>query len=174
MAAMPAWWNHLSFESACMMRSERCTAWWKANRECAMVDEPLNFDLTPEPEASAQPPVVGADGPPPVGASDLLGAGANALPPVTASDLPTAGARAAGSSSGGGTARPLPPLPPIPTSRAAAYPFAMQPQFQAHAPRTRVSPRQRLLYGILAAIVSIMVVIGIVVALQAVDRAQRG
>ena len=139
-----------------------------------MVDEPLNFDLTPEPEASAQPPVVGADGPPPVGASDLLGAGANALPPVTASDLPTAGARAAGSSSGGGTARPLPPLPPIPTSRAAAYPFAMQPQFQAHAPRTRVSPRQRLLYGILAAIVSIMVVIGIVLALQAVDRAQRG
>ena len=139
-----------------------------------MVDEPLNFDLTPEPEASAQPPVVGADGPPPVGASDLLGAGANALPPVTASDLPTAGARAAGSSSGGGTARPLPPLPPIPTSRAAAYPFAMQPQFQAHAPRTRVSPRQRLLYGILAAIVSIMVVIGIVVALQAVDRARRG
>ena len=139
-----------------------------------MVDEPLNFDLTPEPEASAQPPVVGADGPPPVGASDLLGAGANALPPVTASDLPTAGARAAGSSSGGGTARPLPPLPPIPTSRPTAYPFAMQPQFQAHAPRTRVSPRQRLLYGILAAIVSIMVVIGIVVALQAVDRAQRG
>ena len=139
-----------------------------------MVDEPLNFDLTPEPEASAQPPVVGADGPPPVGASDLLGAGANALPPVTASDLPTAGARAAGSSSGGGTARPLPPLPPIPESRTAAYPFAMQPQFQAHAPRTRVSPRQRLLYGILAAIVSIMVVIGIVVALQAVDRAQRG
>ena len=139
-----------------------------------MVDEPLNFDLTPEPEASAQPPVVGADDPPPVGASDLLGAGANALPPVTASDLPTAGARAAGSSSGGGTARPLPPLPPIPTSRAAAYPFAMQPLFQAHAPRTRVSPRQRLLYGILAAIVSIMVVIGIVVALQAVDRAQRG
>ena len=139
-----------------------------------MVDEPLNFDLTPEPEASAQPPVVGADGPPPVGASDLLGAGANALPPFTASDLPIAGARSAGSSSGGGTARPLPPLPPIPTSRAAAYPFAMQPQFQAHAPRTRVSPRQRLLYGILAAIVSIMVVIGIVVALQAVDRAQRG
>ena len=139
-----------------------------------MVDEPLNFDLTPEPEASAQPPVVGADDPPPVGASDLLGAGANALPPVTASDLPTAGARAAGSSSGGGTARPLPPLPPIPTSRPTAYPFAMQPQFQAHAPRTRVSPRQRLLYGILAAIVSIMVVIGIVVALQAVDRAQRG
>ncbi len=155
-----------------------------------MVDEPLNFDLTPEPEAPAQPPVVGADEPPTVGASDLLGAGtnalptvragdlpsagANALPPVRASDLPTAGARSAGSSSGGATARPLPPLPPIPTSRAAAYPFAMQPQFQAHAPRTRVSPRQRLLYGILAAIVSIVVVIGIVVALQAVDRAQRG
>ena len=119
-----------------------------------MVDEPLNFDLTPEPEASAQPPVVGADGPPPVGADDP--------PTVGVSDLPSA------------TARPLPPLPPIPTSRAAAYPFAMQPQFQAHAPRTRVSPRQRLLYGILAAIVSIMVVIGIVVALQAVDRAQRG
>jgi len=139
-----------------------------------MVDEPLNFDLTPEPEASAQPPVVGADDPPSVGASDLLGVGANALPTVRASDLPIAGARAAGSSSGGGTARPLPPLPPIPESRTAAYPFAMQPQFQAHAPRTRVSPRQRLLYGILAAIVSIMVVIGIVVALQAVDRAQRG
>lgn len=147
-----------------------------------MVDEPLNFDLTPEPEASAQPPVVGAGDPPTVGAddpstvgvSDLPGAGANALPPVRASDLPAAGARAAGSNSGGGAARPLPPLPPIPTSRAAAYPFAMQPQFQAHAPRTRVSPRQRLLYGILAATVSIMVVIGIVVVLQAVDRAQRG
>ena len=147
-----------------------------------MVDEPINFDLTPEPEASAQPPVAGADDlpadgaadPPTVGVSDLPSAGANALPPVTASDLPAAGARATGSSSGGGTARPLPPLPPIPTSRAAAYPFAMQPQFQAHAPRTRVSPRQRLLYGILAAIVSIVVVIGIVVALQAVDRAQRG
>ena len=138
-----------------------------------MVDEPLNFDLTPEPEASAQPPVVGADDPPPVGANDLLGAGANALPTVRAGDLPAAGAHA-GSNSGGATARPLPPLPPIPTSRAAAYPFAMQPQFQAHAPRTRVSPRQRLLYGILAAIVSIVVVIGIVVALQAVDRAQRG
>jgi len=130
-----------------------------------MVDEPLNFDLSPEPEASAQPPVVGADDPPTVGA--------NALPPVTAGDLPAAGAHA-GSNSGGATARPLPPLPPIPTSRAAAYPFAMQPQFQAHAPRTRVSPRQRLLYGILAAIVSIVVVIGIVVALQAVDRAHRG
>jgi hypothetical protein len=113
-----------------------------------MVDEPLNFDLTPEPEASAQPPVVGADDPPTVA--------------VGASDVP------------GTAARPLPPLPPIPTSRPTAYPFAMQPQFQAHAPRTRVSPRQRLLYGILAAIVSIMVVIGIVVALQAVDRAQRG
>ena len=139
-----------------------------------MVDEPINFDLTPEPEESAQPPVVGADDPPTVGVSDLPGAGGNALPPVRASDLPTAGARAAGSNSGGGTPRPLPPLPPIPESRAAAYPFAMQPQFQAHTPRTRVSPRQRLLYGILAAIVSIVVVIGIVVALQAVDRAHRG
>ena len=119
-----------------------------------MVDEPLNFDLTPEPEASAQPPVAAAD--------DLPADGADDPPTVGVSNLP------------GATARPLPPLPPIPTSRAAAYPFAMQPQFQAHAPRTRVSPRQRLLYGILAAIVSIVVVIGIVVALQAVDRAQRG
>lgn len=131
-----------------------------------MVDEPLNFDLTPEPEASAQPPVAGANDPPAAGTSDLLGAGAGVLP--------AAGVRATGSNSGGGTPRPFPPLPPIPTSRAAAYPFAMQPHFQAHAPRTRVSPRQRLLYGILAAIVSIVVVIGIVVALQAVDRAQRG
>jgi hypothetical protein len=111
-----------------------------------MVDEPLNFDLAPEPEASTQPPVAGADDAPAVGASDLPGI----------------------------AARPLPPLPPIPESRAAAYPFAMQPRFQAHAPRPRVSPRQRLLYGILAAIISIIVVIGIVVALQAFDRAQRG
>ena len=111
-----------------------------------MVDEPINFDLTPEPEESAQPPAVGADDAP-------------AVWEVVLSGTP---------------ARPLPPLPPIPESRAAAYPFAMQPQFQAHAPRPRVSPRQRLLYGILAAIISIIVVIGIVVTLQAVDRAQRG
>jgi hypothetical protein len=119
-----------------------------------MVDEPINFDLTPEPEESTQPPAIGADGAPAAGASDLSGAGASALPAVGIGALP--------------------PLPPIPESRAAAYPFAMQPQFQAHAPRVRVSPRQRLLYGILAAIVSIIVVIGIVVMLQAVDRAQRG
>ena len=111
-----------------------------------MVDEPINFDLTPEPEESAPTPAVGTDDAPAAGASDLPGV----------------------------AARPLPPLPLIPESRAAAYPFAMQPQFQAHAPRVLVSPRQRLLYGILAAIVSIIVVIGIVVMLQAVDRAQRG
>jgi|GEM_PF-893482 len=147
-----------------------------------MVDEPINFDLTPEPEESAPTPAVGADDAPAVGASNLSGAGAGALPVVGASDLPAVGtsalpvvgARALGSISGGVAARPLPPLPPIPESRAAAYPFAMQPRFQAHAPRPRVSPRQRLLYGILAAIISIIVVIGIVVALQAFDRAQRG
>jgi hypothetical protein len=139
-----------------------------------MVDEPINFDLTPEPEESTQPPIIGADGAPAAGASDLSGAGASALPAVGTVALPAGGARALGSTSGEGAARPLPPLPPIPESRAAAYPFAMQPQFQAHAPRVRVSPRQRLLYGILAAIVSIIVVIGIVVMLQAVDRAQRG
>lgn len=147
-----------------------------------MVDEPLNFDLTPEREESAAPPVAGVDDPPAVGASDLLCAGAGALPAAGARDLPAVGtsalpvvgARALGSIPGGVAARPLPPLPPIPDSRAAAYPFAMQPRFQAHAPRPRVSPRQRLLYGILAAIISIIVVIGIVVALQAFDRAQRG
>ena len=139
-----------------------------------MVDEPLNFDLTPEPEEPAQPPIIGADGAPAAGASDLSGAGASALPAVGIGALPAGGARALGSTSGEGAARPLPPLPPIPESRAAAYPFAMQPQLQAHAPRVRASPRQRLLYGILAAIVSIIVVIGIVVMLQAVDRAQRG
>lgn len=139
-----------------------------------MVDEPINFDLTPEPEESTPIPAVGADDAPSIGASDLSGAGASALPAVGTSNLPAVGARALGSISAGVAARPLPPLPPIPDSRAAAYPFAMQPQFQAHAPRTRVSPRQRLLYGILAAIVSIVVVIGIVVALQAFDRAQRG
>jgi uncharacterized protein involved in exopolysaccharide biosynthesis len=50
----------------------------------------------------------------------------------------------------------------------------MQSRFQFEAPRTKASPRQRLLYGILAAILSVIVVIGIVFALQAFDRAQRG
>jgi len=64
------------------------------------------------------------------------------------------------------------PLPPIPDFRAASYPFAMTSRFQAQAviPAPKASPRQRLLYGILAALVSVIVAIGIVAVFRMTDH----
>lgn len=135
-----------------------------------MVDEPLNFDVTPEQPESGQPPVhpegvaeqaVAWTAVPPT----ILGT-PGVPPPIATRAAPAAAAAAAGNQTQS--------LPPIPDFRTSAYPFAMQSRFQFEAPRTKASPRQRLLYGILAAIMSVIVVIGIVFALQAFDRAQRG
>ena len=138
-----------------------------------MVDEPLNFDVTPEQPESGQPPVhpegvaeqtVPGTAVPPT----ILGAPGNSGTPGVPPPVAT---RAAVAAAAGNQTQSLPPIPDF---RTSAYPFAMQSRFQFEAPRTKVSPRQRLLYGILAAIMSVIVVIGIVFALQAFDRAQRG
>lgn len=138
-----------------------------------MVDEPLNFDLTPEQPESGQPPahpegVAEQAVPGTAVAPTILGAPGNSGTPGVPPPVAT---RAAVAAAAGNQTQSLPPIPDF---RTSAYPFAMQSRFQFEAPRTKVSPRQRLLYGILAAIMSVIVVIGIVFALQAFDRAQRG
>ncbi len=135
-----------------------------------MVDEPLNFDVTPEQPESGQPPVH------PEGVAEQAVAG-TAVPPTilgTPGVPPPIATRAAAAAPAAAAGNQTQSLPPIPDFRTSAYPFAMQSRFQFEAPRTKASPRQRLLYGILAAIMSVIVVIGIVFALQAFDRAQRG
>ncbi len=147
-----------------------------------MVDEPLNFDLTPEQPESGQPPAhpegVAEQAVPGTGVTPtILGipgnSGTPGIPgaPGTPGVPPPVATRAAPAATAGNQTQSLPPIPDF---RTAAYPFAMQSRFQFEAPRTKASPRQRLLYGILAAIMSVIVVIGIVFALQAFDRAQRG
>lgn len=135
-----------------------------------MVDEPINFDLTPEPETPVQPPVA------PEGEAASAAYQLPPLPPGTvAPDTPgphtTRPSLHHGAALTDGATRALPPIPDF---RAAAHPFAMQSRFQIATARTPVSARQRLLYGILAAIVSVIVVIAIVLALQAFDHTQRG
>jgi len=138
-----------------------------------MVDEPLNFDVTPEQPESGQPPVH------PEGVAEQAVAG-TAVPPTILGTPgipgvpPPIATRAAAAAPAAAAGNQTQSLPPIPDFRTSAYPFAMQSRFQFEAPRTKASPRQRLLYGILAAIMSVIVVIGIVFALQAFDRAQRG
>ena len=141
-----------------------------------MVDEPLNFDVTPEQPESGQPPVhpegvaeqaVAWTAVPPT----ILGTPGVPPPIATGAAAAAAAAPAAAAAAAGNQTQSLPPIPDF---RTSAYPFAMQSRFQFEAPRTKASPRQRLLYGILAAIMSVIVVIGIVFALQAFDRAQRG
>ena len=135
-----------------------------------MVDEPLNFDVTPEQPESGQPPVH------PEGVAEQAVAW-TAVPPTilgTPGVPPPIATRAAAAAPAAAAGNQTQSLPPIPDFRTSAYPFAMQSRFQFEAPRTKASPRQRLLYGILAAIMSVIVVIGIVFALQAFDRAQRG
>ena len=135
-----------------------------------MVDEPLNFDVTPEQPESGQPPVhpegVAEQAVPGTAVPSTILGTPGVPPPIATRAAPAAAAAAAGNQTQS--------LPPIPDFRTSAYPFAMQSRFQFEAPRTKASPRQRLLYGILAAIMSVIVVIGIVFALQAFDRAQRG
>ena len=147
-----------------------------------MVDEPLNFDLTPEQPESGQPPVNPevvveqavpgtAVTPTILGTLGNPGNPGNPGAPGTPGVPPPIATRAAPAAAAGNQTQSLPPIPDF---RTSAYPFAMQSRFQFEAPRTKASPRQRLLYGILAAIMSVIVVIGIVFALQAFDRAQRG
>ena len=112
-------------------------------------DEPINFDFSPEPPVDP-----GAQGGASAGGTAASGAGGadgvdGAITGAIAPDQSHAAARAGASA----------PLPPIPDFRASSYPFAMTSRFQAQAviPAPKASPRQRLLYGILAAVVSVMV-----------------
>ena len=140
-------------------------------------DEPINFDFTPEspvdPAAQGGAPaggdaahggdavggaVDGAVAPVQPHAAAPVGAATNAGSPTSTTHAARAGASA--------------PLPPIPDFRAASYPFAMTSRFQAQAmiPAPKASPRQRLLYGILAALVSVIVAIGIVAVFRMTDH----
>lgn len=130
-----------------------------------MPDEPINFDFTPEspvdPEAQGGAPAGGdaAHGGNGAHGADAVG---GAIEGAIAPDQTHAAARAGASV----------PLPPIPDFRAASYPFAMTSRFQAQAviPAPKASPRQRLLYGILAALVSVIVAIGIVAVFRMTDH----
>jgi hypothetical protein len=119
-------------------------------------DEPINFDFAPEPPVEPAAQDGASDG---VSAAHDAGAGAgtNAGLPTSTNPAVRAGASA--------------PLPPIPDFRAASYPFEMTSRFQAQTviPAPKASPRQRLLYGILAALVSVIVAIGIVAVFRMTD-----
>ena len=146
-------------------------------------DEPINFDFTPEPPVdpaaqggapaggdaahsgngahggnAAGGAIDGAVAPLQPHAAAPAGAATNAGSPASTTHAARAGASA--------------PLPPIPDFRAASYPFAMTSRFQAQAmiPAPKASPRQRLLYGILAALVSVIVAIGIVAVFRMTDH----
>ena len=120
-------------------------------------EEPINFDFAPEP-----PVEPGAEGGATESGNAAHGAGAVGGE-IEVSPTPTAHAARAGAAAA---------LPPIPDFRAAAYPFAMTSRFQAQAviPAPKASPRQRLLYGILAALVSVIVAIGIVAVFRMTDH----
>jgi len=120
-------------------------------------DEPINFDFAPEPPVDPA-----AQGGATEGGDAAHGAGAVGGE-LEGSPTSTAHAARAGAAA---------PLPPIPDFRAASYPFAMTSRFQAQAviPAPKASPRQRLLYGILAALVSVIVAIGIVAVFRMTDH----
>ena len=141
-------------------------------------EEPINFDFSPEPPvdpgaqggASAGGNAAGgADG-----ADGADGAITGAIAPDQSHAAARVGATAGSSTSTAHAARTgaSAPLPPIPDFRAASYPFAMTSRFQAQAviPAPKASPRQRLLYGILAALVSVIVAIGIVAVFRMTDH----
>ena len=143
-----------------------------------MPDEPINFDFDPESadgrmDASGTVPGDHAGGP--AGAADAgahgaptdAGAAGRALdlPPIPGSPgAPTAATRAGAA----GTAA-------VPDFRAASHPFAMQSRFQAQGMPAAppVGRRQKLLYGILCAMLAVMFVIVVVLALRAADHAMR-
>jgi hypothetical protein len=149
-----------------------------------MPDEPINFDFTPEPadgqaDASAAASAHhgggsaggagegSAAGPPGVPASANAAGGALDLPPIPGSPAaPTATPRAAAGA--GGTAT-------VPDFRAASHPFAMQSRFQAQGmpAAPHVGRRQKLLYGILCALLAVMFVVVVVLALRTADHAMR-
>ena len=148
-----------------------------------MPDEPINFDFTPEspvdPEAQGGASEGGdaAHGGNGAHGGDAVG---GAIDGSVAPDQPHAAAPAGAATNAGSStstahaarAGASAPLPPIPDFRAASYPFAMTSRFQAQAvlPAPKASPRQRLLYGILAALVSVIVAIGIVAAFRMTDH----
>ena len=150
-------------------------------------DEPINFDFTPEPpvDPAAQGGAsAGGDaahgGNGVDGAGGIDGAVGGAVGGAIAPDQPHAAAPAGAATNTGSPASTThaaragasAPLPPIPDFRAASYPFAMTSRFQAQAmiPAPKASPRQRLLYGILAALVSVIVAIGIVAVFRMTDH----
>jgi hypothetical protein len=138
-------------------------------------EEPINFDFTPEPPV--EPVAHGgasADGDAAhgTGASDgeIDGAIRRGETDDTAAAATNAGS--ATSSKPAARAGTSAPLPPIPDFRAAPYPFAMTSRLQTQVvlPAPKASPRQRLLYGILAALVSVIVAIGIVAVFRLTDH----
>ena len=146
-------------------------------------DEPINFDFTPEPpvDPAAQGGAsAGGDaahgGNGAHGADAVGGAIEGAVAPVKLhAAAPASAATNAGSPTStthAARAGAAAPLPPIPDFRAASYPFATTSRFQAQAvlPAPKASPRQRLLYGILAALVSVIVAIGIVAVFRMTDH----
>ena len=148
-----------------------------------MPDEPINFDFTPEPpldpaaQGGASEGGDAAHGGNGAHSTDAVGGAIEgATAPIHPHAAPPAGAatNAGSSTSTAHVARvgAAAPLPPIPDFRAASYPFAMTSRFQAQAviPAPKASPRQRLLYGILAALVSVIVAIGIVAAFRMTDH----
>lgn len=148
-----------------------------------MPDEPINFDFTPEPPVDPAAQGGASEGGDAAhggnaahGADDVRGAIDGAVVPVQPHAAAPAGAATNAGSPTSTThdarAGASAPLPPIPDFRAASYPFAMTSRFQAQAviPAPKASPRQRLLYGILAALVSVIVAIGIVAAFRMTDH----
>ena len=141
-------------------------------------EEPINFDFSPEPPVDPAAQGGASAGGNAAGGTDGVGGVAGAITGAIAPDQSHAAARA-GATAGSSTstahaarAGASAPLPPIPVFRAASYPFAMTSRFQAQAviPAPKASPRQRLLYGILAAVVSVIVAIGIVAVFRMTDH----
>ncbi len=148
-----------------------------------MPDEPINFDFTPEPPVDpAAQGGASAGGDAAHGGNGAHGGDAvgGAIEGAIAPDQSHAAARAGAATNAGSPtstthaarAGASAPLPPIPDFRAASYPFAMTSRFQAQAviPAPKASSRQRLLYGILAALVSVIVAIGIVAVFRMTDH----
>lgn len=140
-------------------------------------DEPINFDFTPEsPVDPAAQGGASAGGDAAHGGDAVGGAIDGAVAPVQPhAAAPAGSATNAGSPTStthAARAGASAPLPPIPDFRAASYPFAMTSRFQTQAviPAPKASPRQRLLYGILAALVSVIVAIGIVAVFRMTDH----